>query len=517
MAEPRKSRVTKFEGGETSYRKGVLTSNALLPEDEFQPYYVGGVESANLLSPPYDMKRLAQLSQENNTLGPCIDAMEVNIDGTGFSIAHKSSDKAKEDETILEYCNEFFKEPWPRMSFTTLRRNIRRDLEQVGNGYMEVIRNAKGEIIFLRHVDAKMVRLARLDAAVPIATTVNRGGKLLTVNVMARERRFAQYTGIQLVYFKEFGSKRVLNRVTGVWAGPDAPVPIEFQGTELIHFTVNKDAQTPYGIPRWVSQTPSVIGSRKAEEFNLDFFDAGGIPPIMIFLAGGMLQGDTKKSLENLLQKSTQKNIRGAVIEVAPTGGALDSASTASIKVERFGTERQQDSMFEKYDDKCAVRLRGAFRLPPLFVGRAEDYSFATAFASYVVAEAQVFKPERDEFDSIINVTIMREVAPDYEFRSLPLTVKDIASQLKAVELATTNFTMAGNDIIDTLNEVAGLSMKYTEGITPIIAPMGGPGGGDPKEGDPTTSTSGMQDGKRKPKIEEDKPLMRGVGTPTEN
>lgn len=516
MAE-RKSRVTKLEGGDNAYRKGILTSNVLLPEDEFAPYYIGGAERANLLIPPYDMRRLAQLSQENNTLGPCIDAMEVNIDGTGFSIAHKSSDKANEEDKVLTDCTDFFKEPWPRISFTTIRRNMRRDLEQVGNGYLEVVRNAKGEIMFLRHVEAAMVRLVRLDDPVPVPTSVIRGGKSMTLNVMTRERRYAQLVGIKLVYFKEFGSKRPLNCNTGEWGTPDKPVPLDLQATELIHFTVNKDAHTPYGVPRWVSQTPSVIGSRKAEEFNLDFFDAGGIPPIMIFLAGGMLQGDTKKALENLLQKSTQKNVRGAVIEVAPTGGALDSTSSSSVKVERFGTERQQDSMFEKYDDKCSVRLRGSFRLPPLFVGRAEDYSFATAFASYVVAEAQVFKPERDEFDAVINVTIMRELNPEYEFRSLPLTVKDIASQLKAVELATTNFTMAGNDIIDTLNEVAGLSMKYTEGITPVVAPMGGPGGGTPKEGEPTDSSSGMQGGKRKPKIEADKPPMRGRGTPTEN
>lgn len=512
----KKSRVTKLEGPDTGYRKGLLTSNIMLPEDEFLPFYIGGTESANLIAPPYDMKRLAQLSQENNTLGSCVEAMEVNIDGTGFSIEHKSSDKENANEKDIEDIKEFFNEPAPRMSFTTIRRLVRRDLEQTGNGYLEVVRNAIGKVVFLRHVTSSMVRLVRLDNAVPVATTINRGGKDVTVNVLTRERRYAQLTGVQLVYFKEYGSKRALNYVTGEWASPEKPVPLDKQATELIHFTVYKDAQTPYGIPRWISQTPSVMGSRKAEEFNLDFFDAGGIPPVMVFLTGGMLQGETKKTLENMFQKSTQKNIRGAVIEVAPTGGALDSASSSSVKVERFGTERQQDSMFEKYDDKCSVRLRGAFRLPPLFIGRAEDYSFATAFASYVVAEAQVFKPERDEFDSIINVTVMRELNSEYRFRSLPLTVKDIASQLKAVELATTNYTMHGNDIIDALNEIAGLNLKYTEGITPVIEPMGGPGGGTPNEGNTTDGTTGMKEG-RKPKIEAKKPPLRGRGTPTEN
>ena len=35
------------------------------------------------------------------------------------------------------------------------------------------------------------------------------------------------------------------------------------------------------------------------------------------------------------------------------------------------------------------------------------DYSHATALESIKTAESQLFKPERDEFDHIINTTIM--------------------------------------------------------------------------------------------------------------
>lgn len=131
------------------------------------------------------------------------------------------------------------------------------------------------------------------------------------------------------------------------------------------------------------------------------------------------------------------------------------------IAVERFGSERQGDSMFEGYDERCFERVRGAFRIPPMFLGRAQDYNFATAYTAYIVAEAQVFQPERTEFDEIINVKIMREIAPEYWFHSLPLSVKDIQTQLAALKLVTEFVDKEG--VVGTVNELASLDLVYKE------------------------------------------------------
>lgn len=126
----------------------------------------------------------------------------------------------------------------------------------------------------------------------------------------------------------------------------------------------------------------------------------------------------------------------------------------------KFGQEMVSDSMFEGYDDKCERRVRGSLRLPPLFVGKAEDYSYATAFASYAVAEAQVFKPERDEFDQIINVTLMRGLgASDLIFKSNVLAIHDAVIQLKAVDMAGEEIT--GEEKVKSLNNISSLSMDY--------------------------------------------------------
>src|SRR5512141_2709958 len=53
-----------------------------------------------------------------------------------------------EEEAEKKMLDAFFKEPFPNESFVVIRRKVRVDVEQTGNGYFEVIRNLKKEIVF---------------------------------------------------------------------------------------------------------------------------------------------------------------------------------------------------------------------------------------------------------------------------------------------------------------------------------------------------------------------------------
>lgn len=460
--------ITTIKKADRSYQDGILSSNARESEDEFADLYLGKGKDAFVIEPPYDMKRLSQLAQENNALGQCIAAMEVNIDGTGFSIDKESmtAEQLKDDKDVSDMY-DFFMEPYPGMSFITMRRLLRRDLEITGNAYIEVIRNAQDEIMFLRRIESMSMRLVKLGNAVPCKYKVKRNGKDVEVTMMLRVRKFAQFINGTLTYFKEFGAKADLDKTNGKFAEGGARFPAKQRATEIIHLTCVPDAKTPYGVPRWIAQAPSVIGSRKAEEHNIDFFDSGGIPPVVVFLMGGGLTSPVRKQLEGIFAGTNTKS-RGAVVEVQPMSSGLDSTANSTVRVERFGAERQNDSMFEGYDDKCEKRIRSAFRLPPLFVGKSEDANYATAYASYTVAEAQVFQPERVEFDDTLNLKLMRALNPKCLFRSLPLNVRDIESQLKALGMLQLANVVAGEDLVDAVNEIANLNVKYTE--APAIA-----------------------------------------------
>lgn len=476
--------------------KALITNGTdAFPEDTFTgQYWTGGTVGAGvaIIEPMFKPGTLHAMITQNNTLAQCVEAMEVNIDGTGHSIdlakEGDSDDKAEKD--MLE---EFFREPYPGKSMIEIRRSFRRDLEATGTGYLEVIRTADDEVAMMNWLDCNEMRMLRYDAPIPVEKTVTRNGKEITLKVRTRERRFVQYINGKKIYFKEFGASRDIDRDTGEWARQGVRLPVERRGSEVLHFIGNKEPKTPYGSPRWINQLPSILGSRKAEEFNLEFFDGGGIPPVLVLVEGGTLGEDVRRDLRNHLSGKQNKH-RAAIVEAISTSGTIDSAGTVRVRVERFGAERQQDAMFQNYDTSTSEHVRVSFRLPPMFLGKSADYNFATAYTAYMVAEAQVFYPERDEFDSRINKTIVKALgAKKYVFRSLPLTLVDVTNQLKAMELAIGNKLIKAEEAVNKLNEVTGLAMEVDPkaDLNPP-PPVPAPGSPDPSQ-DPQNAPTGAK------------------------
>jgi hypothetical protein len=114
---------------------------------------------------------------------------------------------------------------------------------------------------------------------------------------------------------------------------------------------------------------------------------------------------------------------------------------------------------------QCDNRIRRSFRLPAIVLGSGDDVSFATAFASYTVAEAQVFGPERKEFDEKINLLLMPELegGKDFVYRSLPLAVRDVAQQLKGLELIAEKIT--GESMVSAVSQVTDLTVRSRDDL----------------------------------------------------
>lgn len=463
-------------------------------EDEFKGLYGplgtdGAVSDVQIIEPPYLPRTLEALCQQNNTLNVCVAAIVTNVHGTGFDIKAKKEEDA-EDPKIKEIA-AFFDETYPGESFRELRGKVGKDLERIGYAYIEVIRHLTGEIAFLRRLDPKMMRMVKLGEERPTKERALRNGKIVEINMMKRFRRFVQtLNGTQLLYFKEYGCKEPMNKNTGKWGGI---VGYKDAASEVLHLVKDDDSLTPYGVPAWLAQIPSVLGSRKAEELNLTFFDHGGVPPMMVFVNGGALTPRAADALRQHLSGGNKHTI--PVIETVSTGGTIDSPSAVKVTIERFGSERQDDSMFENYDERCEKRVRRAWRLPPLFIGATDDYNFASAYASYLVAEAQVFAPERQEFDDMINRKIMRELDPEgkFQFVSRPINMKDIEKQMNALKIAIDGQTIGRKQLVDQINTMTGLDLRLDEEdivLPPSLAGAGfggefGPGGGGPGGGGP--------------------------------
>ena len=592
----------------------VVSANATDKEDDFHNLYGVGkfAQGVQLIAPTYNFRTLENLTYSNNTLRCCIDAMTTNVYGTGWTIDTKKKAEDKKEAKRLreevakkvEELKEFFDEPYPGKSWEIIKKTVGDQLESTGMGYLELIRNSEGKMLYINNVDTKMIRMVRLDLPIEVPKKVKRGGKEYEFKMKIRYRRYAQLTGEHKTFFKEYGCPVDLDKRTGKWGSveeietpfgnyfrplhlsanfamekksagnkqlnlnkaieiltnnttedynynnsksidinnhqshkthqspqshqsPKTPkaslvkkrnkkrnapkggehaaltpppprsqapsgsprdgssqlydtgsemydgyggrrlvrgdVPAELQASELIVFGKRDDPDTSYSVPVWIPQIPSIRGSRQAEEMNLSFFDTGGVPPMMMFIQGGIMAAKAKSDLQTFMETGSHNKHNVPVIEIEGTG-SLESASNTRVTVERFGSERQSDSMFETYDDKCSQRIRRAWRLPPIFTGNIEDYNFATAFASYTVAEAQVFKPEREEFDHIINSTLMKELdAADYLYRTNPLTVSDIQHKLEALNIAKESGALPVEQLFQGLNSIANIDIKPDE------------------------------------------------------
>ena len=413
--------ITLLKGKDTD-----LPVSLKIVEDPFEGAYGGGV-----LKPPYDLDFLARQPEYSNILGQCVEAMVTNIDGFGFTLdpiggadpegdGIPTKEAENERKTIMhffEFCNQ-------DLPYSQLRRRVRRDLEVLGNAYWEIIRDGKGDIVWIEHIEGQTMRLTKLDNEYTPVTLMIRddeSNKLQPYQTQKRFRRFVQIRNQAKVYFKEFGDPRMIDARTGEVRGSEEDDFIP--ATEIIHFKLYCP-YSPYGVPRWIGNLLSVQGSRQAEEVNYEYFENNTIPPLALLVAGKL----SDKTV-NVLEDFINDHMRGRkgfnkmlIIQANPAGTTAPDGRTPPVALhfEHLGDTQNKDSLFNTYDAVNREKIRSAFRLPPIFVGLTGDYTRATAQESREVAEEQVFAPERADHDFIINRLLFPVMGVRYwKYRSL--------------------------------------------------------------------------------------------------
>jgi len=386
-----KTRVTGL--GST---KRADTSRQIEQEDAFTVTTLG----KTALSPPYDPRFLYNCVERSNMLKQCIAAMVTNVAMTGFDIAPTRTDQDIDDgekeelQSFIDACNS-------EESITTVHAKVVEDYETYGYGFLEVIRDRKGRITLLRHAKSSNTRLLPKDAE-PQAVTydVMRGRRTAQVTEYRNFRRFVQIVNGKTRFFKEFGDQRELNMETGEYGN----CPQAVRATEVIH--IRQNSEDPYGVPRWINQLPSILGSRESEECNLRYFEDNTIPPMIMSVAGGRLTRQSYKELHDILQTQglgAERQHKMLLIEAVPERESLDDKGTVSLKIDKLTDARQSDGLFKEYDESNQAKVRSSFRLPPVAVGLSQDVTFATANVSAFIAESQVYLPLRNIFDEVYN------------------------------------------------------------------------------------------------------------------
>lgn len=360
--------------------------------------------ASTVIAPPYEMQTIATVFERSNILRQCIEAYVTNICKFGLRVI-PITENTKIDEKEKEVLESFIQSANTEESLVTVKSKEVYDFEKYGYGYFEVVRNARKVPTLLRHVKSYTMRIcSRDEELIPVTVEVARGGSRSSVTEYRRFRKYVQSVSGRQTYFKEFGDPRDMDYRDGRYASRDTPVPKDFLATEILH--EKQYSEDAYGIPRWISQMPSILGSRESEEVNLRYFEDNTIPPIMMTVAGGRL---TRQSFQNLNKLLTEQGIgrdrqnQIILIEAVPETVGLEDKGTVQIKIDKLTDARPSDGLFKDYDSSNIDKVRSAFRIPSVVIGRADQVNFATASTSLYIAETQVFEPERAVHDEFLN------------------------------------------------------------------------------------------------------------------
>lgn len=399
-----------------------------------------------IIVPPFDPLTLAMLREHSTELGQCIEAMSVNIEGFG----HRFIPRVKLDDPDIEVDDatrkavkrervkliNFFEHCNPDISFTEFRKRMRQDLESGGNAYFEVVRNAAGRLQSFIHIPAWQMRLSRQDPE-PVLTKrkvlelqEDDSVKVIEVKEWRRFRRFVQqrtvflrsiesHAGHKVRWFKEYGDSRYYNNKNGKEVKDPAEVKELKAANQLCNEVVHMklySPRTPYGLPRYLGNLLTIFGDRAAEEVNYVTFRNNNIPSMMLLVSNGQLTQGTIDRIESFVESQIQGSDNYSKFLIIEAEGQFEGEDAAQVKIdaEPMTNNQHKDALFQNYSKNNRDQIRRAFRLPPIFVGRSDDYTRATAESSRKLADEQIFAPERDEFDNTMNRLVMPELGAVY-------------------------------------------------------------------------------------------------------
>ena len=447
----------------------------------------GAFTAAGAIEPPYDPEALCLLMEHSNSLRQNVDAYATNIDGFGHRFepaidfdaddadqrvgdtiylerlaARDKGDLPADtvllptDEEVAERKRElqqlarierarmesFFDFCCFDHSFVDLRRRTRQDLEVTGNAFWEVLRDGRGDIARLVYVPSYSVRLLPLDTMPVEVEDRIRISPVTFEQASARRRlrRYLQIQGAETVYFKSFRDPRVVSRRTGrVFDDIEALLeanPDDGPASELIHFAVHSP-RSPYGVPRWVGTLLAVLGSRQMEEVNFLYFENKSVPPLALLVSGGRLSETSVPRIERFIEENLKgkNNFHKILILEAEGGGSGGDTTRAKIELKPLTDAQQQDALFQVYDERNIDKVGSAFRLPRMLRGESKDFNRATAESALRFAEDQVFQPERDEFDFLMNRQLLADMGIRFwRFRSQTPVTRDPERMTTMVE-----------------------------------------------------------------------------------
>ncbi|MFD2018637.1 phage portal protein [Ligilactobacillus acidipiscis] len=397
-----------------------------------------------LLTLPYDKGQLRRISENSDILHQCIDAYVQNTVGFGIDTEFTDNDDTKgrekeedsESNALLEIMNSFsFDRP-----VNKVLGELKRHVEECGDGFLEVQRNQKGEVVGGETLQPEYMQVTKLN----------------DVEVDGQTRRFRYFVyrnpredaaNKSSVWYKSFGDPTPLNADGSIAKGGNG------NATEVMHIKLG-DHDEPYGVPRYIGVLIKILGSRKADELNYRYFTQGRHVPLAIVVSNGQLTKEAEDTLSTYANDvgSEELQHKFMVLDAESKSnqspmGLNEKQNMPSVKIEHLADVLQKDALFLDYNENVVKMVLSAFRLPPVYVGLSSDYNRATVETAKQTTEEQVFQPERVEFEWYLN-----KLFEEYGFKHTRLVLKtpnltNADDTVKVIQTGVQANALAPNDV----------------------------------------------------------------------
>ena len=452
-------------------------------------------------------RTVAKWQKEIDTAQEELDEAESDDPSEGFDEITDENVDAKLRQLEVDMRREefafdaFFEHCCSTMSFTKLRRIVRQDIETHGWGGIEMERDGYERLRRLSYVPAytirplidpgELVEVLEPDPVSPISDEDRQ------ISVKRRFQIFVQIVRSLKVYFKSPGDPRIISRTTG---------KVYKSETEMRHKdNEGKDAQpanellwislhSPKSLmppPRWIGNLLQVLGGREADETNYFYLKNNAIPYGLLFCSGGSIPTDIKDRLEYELN-SEIRGSEGAgkilVIQAKPMGKAQSDGRVVlpELEYKSLRDAHEKDALFTGYDERGADRIGASFRLSPILRGYTPtNLNRATALAAIMLAEQQVFEPEREDIDWIFNKTLLRALSIRYLlFVSNSPATRSVEDVVEIIRVAAPSGGLVPSEIRELIEDLFNRKFtKIKDGWTQVPMVMTLAGMGDAGQG----------------------------------
>jgi len=340
--------------------------------------------------PPFDMDVWSSMPEYSTRLSQCIRLYARNTVGLGWKVVPTVS-ITKDDPAELrerydierEVLLDLLLRPNENGTFSDLMLMAMTDKLTIGNGYFEIVRNQKGEIVEMYPAKSRTIRALKNGTG------------------------YVQLKGNKLVYFKKFGDTKVMDSTTGEYRR----VGIRKRATELIHmkeYTANDDF---YGIPRYRSTAPAIMGNRAASERNLSFFQNDAVPRMALTISGGKLSQPSVDRIQEFFKaaKGVKNAHRMMIIQIDTEATQFTSQAKPDVQLKPLTVGDTDDASFQKYRSDNDEEVREAFGIAKAFF-TPEDVNKAVAYATKEITNEQEFDPTQKQIEHMFYHTIITDM-----------------------------------------------------------------------------------------------------------